>query len=145
MATLELTYTFTYPAAMVYGSLKEYDSYPCYMKNIDSVKVLAREECQMQTQWEATLDGKKIMWIEEDVFDDENRTIAYRLLEGDISEMAGRWSVRDIEDGSQVTLNVSFSFANPMLAMFVEPILKRKLEENSQMLLEGINTKLSAQ
>lgn len=138
MTTFELTQAFCYPAKRVYKMLTDIESYPRYMKNIDKVTVLSHADSQAQSQWEATLDGKKIVWIEEDVMDAGECTISYRLVEGDLSEMAGCWQVTESEAGCTVSLKVSFAFANPMLAMFVEPILKRKLEENSQMLLDAI-------
>lgn len=138
MTTFELSQAFCYPAKKVYEMLTDIEAYPRYMKNIDKVTVLSRKDNQAQSQWEATLDGKKIVWIEEDVMDADHRTISYHLVEGDLSEMAGCWQITEIEEGCTVSLQVSFSFANPMLAMFVEPLLKRKLEENSKMLLDAI-------
>lgn len=144
MTTFELTRAFLYPAEQVYAKLTDMESYPQYMKNIDHVTVLARDAKRTQTRWEATLDGKKIVWTEDDVFDASAHTISYCLVEGDMDEMQGTWQVKRTESGATVSLRVSFSFANPMLTLLVEPILKRKLEENSQMLLDGIEAQLAS-
>ena len=139
MTTFELIKQMPYSAAAVYEQLCNMEQYVEAMKNIERVTVLSRAEHTAETQWEATLDGRKLTWTEEDVYDREARTIEYRLIEGDFSEMSGNWHVEDMADGGCcVTFNVSFAFGIPMLAMFVEPILKRKLEENSHMLLDGI-------
>lgn len=142
MTNFELTQAFQYSATQVYEMLTNMEAYPQYMKNIDRVTVIDRQADRTKTQWEAVLDGKKIVWTEDDVFDRSARTISYRLLEGDLSDMSGSWQVRETEAGSEVAISVSFSFGIPMMAMFVEPILKRKLEENCKMLLAGINTEL---
>lgn len=144
MTTFELMKQFAHSAAAVYEQLTDMPQYPKWMKNIDCVTVLARDGNMTKTRWEATLDGRKIMWTEEDTLDEAAHTITYRLIEGDLSEMAGSWRVADTDDGNcRVTLQVSFSFGIPMMAMFIEPILKRKLEENSHMLLDGIEAYLN--
>ena len=142
MTTFELIKQMPYSAEVVFEQLCHMERYVESMKKIERLTVLTRTENAAQTQWEAVLDGRKIMWSEEDTYDKEAHKIAYRLIEGDFSEMAGSWRVKDTEDGCTVTLNVSFAFGIPMLAMFVEPILKRKLEENSHMLLDGIEAYL---
>jgi ribosome-associated toxin RatA of RatAB toxin-antitoxin module len=143
MTTFELIKQIPCSADAVFEELCHMERYVESMKNIERLTVLSRAEHMAQTRWDATLDGRKLTWTEEDMYDQEARRIEYRLIEGDFSEMTGNWQVEDTADGCTVTLNVSFAFGIPMLAMFVEPILKRKLEENSHMLLEGIETYLN--
>jgi ribosome-associated toxin RatA of RatAB toxin-antitoxin module len=143
MTTFELIKQIPCSADAVFEELCHMERYVESMKNIERLTVLSRAEHMAQTRWDATLDGRKLTWTEEDVYDQEARRIEYRLIEGDFSEMTGNWQVEDTADGCTVTLNVSFAFGIPMLAMFVEPILKRKLEENSHMLLDGIETYLN--
>ncbi|MBQ1249769.1 MAG: SRPBCC family protein [Selenomonadales bacterium] len=143
MTTFELIKQIPCSADAVFEELCHMERYVESMKNIERLMVLSRAEHMAQTRWDATLDGRKLTWTEEDAYDQEARRIEYRLIEGDFSEMTGNWQVEDTADGCTVTLNVSFAFGIPMLAMFVEPILKRKLEENSHMLLDGIETYLN--
>ena len=143
MTTFELIKQIPCSADAVFEELCHMERYVESMKNIERLTVLSRAEHMAQTRWDATLDGRKLTWTEEDMYDQEARRIEYRLIEGDFSEMTGNWQVEDTADGCTVTLNVSFAFGIPMLAMFVEPILKRKLEENSHMLLDGIETYLN--
>jgi ribosome-associated toxin RatA of RatAB toxin-antitoxin module len=143
MTTFELIKQIPCSADAVFEELCHMERYVESMKNIERLTVLSRAEHMAQTRWDATLDGRKLTWTEEDVYDQDARRIEYRLIEGDFSEMTGNWQVEDTADGCTVTLNVSFAFGIPMLAMFVEPILKRKLEENSHMLLDGIETYLN--
>lgn len=146
MTGYEMTKQFAHSANAVYEQLVNMEQYPKWMKNIDCVTVLARTGNTTQTRWEATLDGRNITWTERDTFDADEHTITYELIEGDMSEMAGSWQVTETEDGGCiVTLQGSFSFGIPMMALFIEPILKRKLEENGQMLLDGIESYLSMQ
>ncbi|MBQ2245823.1 MAG: SRPBCC family protein [Selenomonadales bacterium] len=143
MTTFELIKQIPCSADAVFEELCHMERYVESMKNIERLTVLSRAEHMAQTRWDAALDGRKLTWTEEDMYDQEARRIEYRLIEGDFSEMTGNWQVEDTADGCTVTLNVSFAFGIPMLAMFVEPILKRKLEENSHMLLDGIETYLN--
>lgn len=142
MTTFELKRAFAYDGGAIYEWLTDIESYPQYMKNIDKVTIVECQADKAKTSWEATLDGKHIVWGQEDVFDRGTKTISYRLLEGDLSEMTGCWQVIDTAGGCEVKLHVSFAFANPILAMFAEPLLKRKLEENSLLLLDGIEEQM---
>ena len=144
MTTFELTKQMPYSADAVYEQLCNMEQYVDAMKNIQSVTVLSREECTAETRWDAVLEGHKLVWTEKDTYDKEARTIEYCLIEGDFSEMAGTWRVECAEDGGcLVMLNVSFAYAIPMMAIFVEPVLKRKLEQNSHMLLDAIEAYLN--
>lgn len=146
MTNYEMTKQFAYSADAVYEQLVNMEQYPKWMKNIDHVTVLERAENMTKTKWEATLDGRKIGWTEQDIYDADAHTITYRLIEGDLSEMEGSWQVNETADGGcEVRLQGSFSFGIPMMALFIEPILKRKLEENGQMLLDSIESYLSTQ
>lgn len=146
MTNYEMIRQFAQSADAVYEQLVNMEQYPKWMKNIDRVTVLARAENTTETKWEATLDGRKITWTERDVYDAEAHTITYKLIEGDMSEMEGSWQVIEAENGGcEVRLQGSFSFGIPMMALFIEPILKRKLEENGQMLMDGIGAYLSTQ
>jgi ribosome-associated toxin RatA of RatAB toxin-antitoxin module len=52
--------------------------------------------------------------------------------------MEGAWELVDTEDGVNVSLAVDFEFGIPMIAGLLNPILIRKVRENSEDMLQAI-------
>lgn len=126
----------------IYPILKEMEKYPEFMEDLISVEVLERKENTTVTKWVSNVDGRTIKWTELDVFDDENLHISYRQLEGDLKRFEGEWSLTPIEGGTEVKLTVDFEFGIPMIAGLLNPILKKKVRENSANMLKSIKDKM---
>ena len=52
--------------------------------------------------------------------------------------MEGAWEMHDTEEGVNVSLAVDFEFGIPMIAGLLNPILIRKVRENSEDMLQAI-------
>lgn len=126
----------------IYPILKEMERYPDFMEDLISVEVLERKENTTVTKWVSNVDGRTIKWTELDVFDDENLHISYRQLEGDLKRFEGEWSLTPIEGGTEIKLTVDFEFGIPMIAGLLNPILKKKVRENSANMLKAIKEKM---
>lgn len=126
----------------IYPILKEMEKYPEFMEDLISVEVLERKENTTVTKWVSNVDGRTIKWTELDVFDDENLHISYRQLEGDLKRFEGEWSLTPIDGGTEVKLTVDFEFGIPMIAGLLNPILKKKVRDNSANMLKSIKEKM---
>ncbi|QJW44386.1 cyclase [bacterium BFN5] len=126
----------------IYPILKEMERYPEFMEDLISVEVLERKENTTVTKWVSNVDGRTIKWTELDVFDDENLHISYRQLEGDLKRFEGEWSLTSIDGGTEIKLTVDFEFGIPMIAGLLNPILKKKVRENSANMLKAIKEKM---
>ncbi|MEG6584106.1 type II toxin-antitoxin system RatA family toxin [Dendrosporobacter sp. 1207_IL3150] len=126
----------------IYPILKDMEKYPDFMADLISVEVLERKENTTITKWVSNVDGRTIKWTELDTFDDENLHIAYRQLEGDLKRFEGEWILTPISGGTEVKLTVDFEFGIPMIAGLLNPILKKKVRENSLNMLNAIKDKM---
>jgi coenzyme Q-binding protein COQ10 len=126
----------------VYRFACNMELYPRYMKDVESVTVLERKENQTITDWETSVEGTPIYWKEIDYFDDENLTITYELIEGDLDKFEGQWHFKSVPGGTEITLGVDFDFGIPALEELIGPTLKVKVKENSMMMLEGIKEEM---
>jgi len=79
-----------------------------------------------------------IEWTEVDIFDDEKTRIDYRLIEGDLDKFEGAWTFTERDGMTKVVLGVDYDFGVPTLAELIGPILQKKVEENSQMMLKAL-------
>ncbi|GAB6098625.1 type II toxin-antitoxin system RatA family toxin [Halanaerocella petrolearia] len=125
-----------------YQLAKDMESYPEFMEDVISVKVLEREENSTITSWKTEVDGRQISWREKDLFNDDEYQIIYQQLDGDLKKFDGEWSLETTKQGVKITLIVDFEFGVAMLAPLLNPILKKKVRLNSKNMLEAIKEKV---
>ncbi|HEB12630.1 MAG TPA: cyclase [Actinobacteria bacterium] len=126
----------------VYDLAKNMERFSDYMPDVETVKVLERNGDRTITEWTTNIEGIPINWKEEDIFNDDLTTIDYRLIEGDLDKFEGSWSFEPKDGGTQVTLTVDFDFGMPTLADLLGPILKVKVQENSDMMLASMKKEI---
>lgn len=138
MPYVEVTLEIAAARAALYPIIKDMEKYPGFMENLVSVDVLERENNKTVTKWVSNVDGRIIQWTEEDIFDDANFRIAYRQIAGDLRKFEGEWRLEPSAGGTEVTLTVDFEFGIPMIAGLLNPILKKKVRDNSMDMLRAI-------
>lgn len=126
----------------VYALAKDMERYPEFMPDVKSVKVISREGNTTLTEWVTSVEGTPILWTEKDVFDDQNHRIDYRLVEGDLDKFEGSWTFRPTDIGTEVVLGVDYDFGIPELTALIGPTLHEKVGENSQMMLQGMKSRI---
>lgn len=125
-----------------YNLLKNIESFPEFMRNIRSIKILERGEKKIITSWNIAIDGAEIFWKEEDFFDEENCKIHFKMLEGDYNKYTGTWSVGKDNKGSRIILKVDIDWGAFGLAKFVGAILEKKTKCALRGMLLAIKKKL---
>ena len=126
----------------VYDLAKDMERFPGYMPDVENVTVLERDGNRTITEWTTNVEGIPLCWKEEDTFDDDNISISYRLIEGDLEKFEGTWTFTENEGKTEVVLTVDFDFGMPTLADLLGPILKVKVQENSDMMLAGMKKEI---
>lgn len=126
----------------IYPILKEMTRYPEFMPDLISVELLDRKENTTLTRWVSNVDGKIIKWTELDIFDDQNLHISYKQIEGDLRKFEGEWILTPNAAGTEIKLTVDFEFGVPMIAGLLNPILKKKVKDNSMNMLKAIKARL---
>ena len=126
----------------IYEIIKDMASYPNFMKDLVSVEILERGEDYTISHWVTNADGRRIVWTEHDTFYPEDLKITYAQTEGDLKKMEGAWTIVEQADGCEVTLAVDFEFGIPMIAGLLNPILKKKVRENSENMLNSIKEQI---
>lgn len=135
----------------IWEIIKNQERFPEFMPDVDSVKVTATKQIpgsrnwETTTEWETSIDGTPIIWVEKDNFYPDQYRIAYQLIEGDLDKFEGDWKIEVNEVGTcLVTLKVDYDFGIPELTNLIGPTLKQKVGENSEMMLGGIKRKVEA-
>lgn len=128
--------------AKIYDIIKDMAAYPNFMKDLVSVEILERGENYTVSHWVSNVDGRKIVWTERDTFYPDELKITYAQTDGDLKKMEGQWTIVPQDGGCEVTLAVDFEFGIPMIAGLLNPILKKKVRENSENMLTSIKEQI---
>ncbi|MGE4588875.1 MAG: type II toxin-antitoxin system RatA family toxin [Acidaminococcaceae bacterium] len=126
----------------IYNIVKNMEAYPSFMHDLESVKILEKGADYTLSHWVSNVDGRRIVWTEKDNFYDIEKRITYKQTEGDLKKMEGEWRLTNSNNGVEVVLSVDFEFGIPMIAGLLNPILKRKVRENSENMLKAIKTQI---
>lgn len=145
MPYVETSLTIAAPARKVYELAKEQERFPQFMPDVETVTVLERHPEYIITRWKTLVEEAPIEWTEEDRFDDAGLRIDYKLIEGDLDTFEGSWTFTETGVETLVHLGVEFDFGVPTLAELIGPTLKRKVQENSEMMLAGLKKECEAQ
>ncbi|MDD4084087.1 MAG: aromatase/cyclase [Acidaminococcaceae bacterium] len=126
----------------IYEIIKDMQSYPKFMHDLVSVEIMERGENFTVSHWVSNVDGRRIVWTERDTFYEGDKRIAYQQIKGDLKKMEGQWSLKQMEDGVEVLLTVDFEFGIPMIAGLLNPLLKKKVRENSENMLSAVKSQI---
>ncbi len=141
MPTVEVKHVVPASIDVVYRVVSDQESYPKFMKTMESVKVLERGDGYTLTEWIARLQGARFRWVEKDLYDPEHHRITYNQTEGDLKVFRGYWELAEVPQGTEVLLVTEFEFGMPMLASMLNPVAKMALKSNSRAMLEAIAEK----
>ena len=144
MPYVEVTISVGCTRDKIYPILKDMEKYPGFMADLVSVEVLERTATTTITKWVSNVDGRIIKWTELDTFDDENMHISYQQVDGDLKKMGGEWILTPRDEGPEIKLTVDFEFGIPMISGLLNPILKRKVRDNSINMLNAVKEKVEA-
>jgi ribosome-associated toxin RatA of RatAB toxin-antitoxin module len=143
MPYVEVKLSVASNAASIYPIIKDMEKYPQFMADLVSVEVLERTPATTTTRWVSNVDGRIIRWTEVDVFDDARKHISYKQTEGDLKKFEGEWALTELADGNtEIMLTVDFEFGIPMIAGLLNPLLKKKVRDNSMNMLKAIKERL---
>ncbi len=117
---------------------KDMQRYPDFMANVDRIIVMEEGDDWTITEWHCRLRGRPVKWTERDDFDDEELTIRFDQLKGDLKEFRGIWTFEPDNGGCRIRLVVNVSLGVPMLALAVDPIVRKATRDNCVSMLEAI-------
>jgi len=142
MPYVEVTISVGCQRDKIYPLLKDMEKYPAFMTDLVSVEVVERTGNTTVSKWVSNVDGRIIKWTELDTFDDENMHISYNQIDGDLKKFAGEWILTTTDEGTEIKLTVDFEFGIPMISALLNPILKKKVRDNSMNMLKAVKEKL---
>ena len=134
------------PIEQVYALAKDVESFPQFMPNLKSVKVV---ECSDDggrtiTEWVGIVKEFKttIKWTEEDIWDDQAKTCVFSLVKGDYSKYSGEWRFTDVGGKTRFESEIEVEYDVPLIGPLIKGIIAKKMKENVDNMLAAIKARV---
>lgn len=138
MPRVEAAATVNAPLDVLYALAKDVERFSEFMPDLDSVRVLERDGNRTVTEWAGRAQGRRIRWIEEDVWDDDAHVCTFRQREGDFDRYEGTWRFETHADGSRTVLVVDFDLNVPLIGALLSNLVSMLMRKNCENMLSAL-------
>lgn len=136
------------PLERVWTIARDVEAFPRFMPDVVSIRVLERDEEGRRTvvEWVGSIPEFKttVKWVEEDCWDDLERTCAFRLVRGDFREYHGIWRFAPEASpdggsiGTRFDSRVTYEYDIPLIGPLIKGVIQKKMRENVERLQQAI-------
>lgn len=145
MPTVENGIRIAAPVDHVYAIARDVEAFPEFMPDVKSLRVLERgaDGRRMVVEWVGIIAEFKttVRWVEEDLWDDSERTCAFRLVSGDFKEYHGIWRFIPEEGGTRFESTVTYEYDIPLIGPLIKGVILKKMRENVERLQQAIKSR----
>lgn len=127
----------------VWDVIKNIEAYPSIMSNVLDITVRYTASGTQESDWVALFDGNELRWTERNFIDDDNMTLAFEQVEGDLADWRGTVRVLP-EPEVQVVYEVEFDLGVPALAELLHPLGERAIMESCEQMLGAVEHTFAA-
>lgn len=128
------------PSDIVFHMARDVESYANFMRNVESIRVLSDDGVIRFTEWIANVPalGRKLRWVERDVWDESMRLCKFEMVEGDMDSYSGEWRFEQHEDGTVMKLTISYEYAIPLVGQLLQRLIEKLVEANADSMLDAV-------
>jgi len=128
------------PVERVYSLAKDVERLPEFLPNVERVTIRSREGARTVSEWVGLVPEfkRKLVWVEEDDWDDAGRRCTFRSVSGDWDRYDGVWSFSAEGDGTQVTLDITYEYNVPLIGPLIRKLLHKLVARGADETLEGL-------
>ncbi|MBN1609227.1 MAG: SRPBCC family protein [Polyangiaceae bacterium] len=123
-----------------FGFVLDVENYSRLMPNVNCVSIVDQNGGDRVTHWDTEIEGAPLIWTERDTILPSELRIEFDCIEGDFDVFRGRWEVVATKATGQVHVacELEYSVGIPIIEEIVGHILKRKMIENLEVMLQGL-------
>ncbi len=134
------------PLEEVYALAKDVESFPEFMHDVKSVRVIERGDDgrRVVTDWVGIVKEFKttLKWVEEDIWDDSAKTCVFSLIRGDYSKYSGVWRFTDLGGKTRFDSEIEVEYNVPLVGALIKSLIAKKMKENVDDMLLAIKQKV---
>jgi ribosome-associated toxin RatA of RatAB toxin-antitoxin module len=113
-----------YSCEQMYNLVNDIEKYHHFVPYIHKTDVHHRDEVEVQATLEILAAGVSKSFTTRNRLQ-ANKMIEIRLIDGPFKHLEGFWRFDEVDEGSLISFDLEFEFANKMLSMFLGPIFEQ--------------------
>jgi len=125
----------------IYELLKHMERFPLFMKDVKNVTVLEKTANRTVLEWKVEIDGAPVTWKQQNIYDDKNMRVRFKMIEGDFGGYEGEWTLTQLLTGTCIHLNTYINWGIPVLERYIGPVLEDKARTAVEGMLKAIKKK----
>lgn len=141
MPVIELRRTIAAPPEVLVEIAQDIESYPSFMPDVKSVKVLEKSEdgLRQKSAWVGIIRqfAREVKWVQEDEWNPEKTRVDYRQTEGDYDSMSGYWEFRPADGGTEFICYFDYEYNVPTLGKLISKIVDFLVRQNLKGILDA--------
>ncbi len=143
MTTVQNKVIIDAPISSVWDIARNAEAFPEFMKDVESVEVMTRNNDTVLTKWVGRVPtfGIKVKWTQEDVWKESDYICIFKQIEGDYDSMDGVWKFSELDGKTVFESTLNYEYHIPGLGAIVNKVIEKLARDNMQSILEGIKLK----
>jgi ribosome-associated toxin RatA of RatAB toxin-antitoxin module len=140
MPNVETSTLIKAPLERVYAIAKDTDSYPEFIRDVQSVKVVERAPDRLVVDYVGIVPtfNLKIRWRQEEHWDDATHSSTFRQIEGDYDSMQGSWRFSEDADGVRFDQTLEYEYNVPTIGPLIKKVIHGLVQKNLENIGEAI-------
>ena len=146
MPTVETSIWINAPIEKVYAIAKDSESYPEYMKAVESLTVTSREDNRVVADWVGLITqfNLKVRWTQEEIWDNVTTSSRFTQLKGDYDRMEGTWKFSQENGGVRFDQFLDYEYNVPTLGPLVKKLILHLVKSQLEAAGEAIKKRAEA-
>jgi ribosome-associated toxin RatA of RatAB toxin-antitoxin module len=138
------------PLDRVYALARNVEVFPEFMPDVESLTVVERSEDgrRIVADWVGVVKDfrLKVKWTEEDIWDDDAHTCAFRQVKGDYQKYEGIWKFEALGDSeTRFHSTLDYEIEIPLIGPLLKKIVAKLVRDNVQRILDAIKAQAEQQ
>ena len=142
MAVIQSSVEINGPLEQVYALAKDIETFPEFMPDLKSVKVVESSEdgSRIVSDWVGIVKEFKtfVKWTEEDIWDEKAHTCTFTLVKGDYSKYSGFWKFTDLGGKTRFDSEIEVEYDVPLIGALIKGLIAKKMKDNVDNMLAAI-------
>lgn len=126
----------------VWKLAQDVEKMPGFMPDLVSVKVLEEEQRspvtrRTVTEWMGRIKqfNRNIHWVEEDIWNEEEKVCHFWQVRGDYSKYEGTWKFEPQGENTRALLEIDYRIDIPLLGALMQKVVQKLMQENCDTML----------
>lgn len=114
----------------IWKIITDFSSLSEFVPQINTVRILEKDENTVRTEWYITLDGAPFSWIECNTLDSAGYTVRSESVSGDFDLFKSTWNIEDSKNEKiRLSCSLEYELGIPVIEENLGTILRDKLQK----------------